>query len=284
MRKTEPWFKCYPSRLLGALAGMNASEQLVYQIVLLRIYENDDGCCQDDIATLVRRTKLSNRAVAEALESLASSRRLYRDDKGFWRNPIADRFTEKIKEIRILESTGGKTGAQRRWQKEKANQQNGNGVAIARPKGPHPTRDSPSLPLGDSLGLKVVSEERASGRTIWDFDQFWRQYPHKVGKGAARRAFDAAMKKKGTTFPDLMLGLARYAAKTDDRPWCNPATWLNQERWLDEPAAQGGVNGGGKREGSLLDAFERISGALDEAEAHTMRNGPVRQLPAGPVR
>ena len=25
----------------------------------------------------------------------------------------------------------------------------------------------------------------------------------------------------------LMAALLRYAAKTDDRPWCNPATWLN---------------------------------------------------------
>jgi hypothetical protein len=28
----------------------------------------------------------------------------------------------------------------------------------------------------------------------------------------------------------------RYIGKTDDRPWCNPATWLNQERWADQPA------------------------------------------------
>lgn len=143
--------------------------------------------------------------------------------------------------------------------------------------------ESLSFFSSEDSNLDVVSEERSSGQSrIWDFDQFWMQYPHKVGKGAARKAFDAVMKKTRATFPDVMLGLARYAAKTDDRPWCNPATWLNQERWLDEPAA-GGTDGG-KGERSLLDAFERISGLVDEAEADAVRDGSVRRLPAGQVR
>lgn len=90
--------------------------------------------------------------------------------------------------------------------------------------------------LEDSSLTQGVSEERSSGR--WNFDAFWEQYPHKVGKRAAVKAFDAARKRKGS-FVDLMLGLLRYVSKTDDRPWCNPATWLNQDRWLDQPAAGG---------------------------------------------
>jgi hypothetical protein len=66
------------------------------------------------------------------------------------------------------------------------------------------------------------------------FDAFWGLYPHKVGKADASKAFDRATKR--VTVTALMAGLERYAAKTDDRPWCNPATWLNQDRWTDEPA------------------------------------------------
>jgi hypothetical protein len=33
-----------------------------------------------------------------------------------------------------------------------------------------------------------------------------------------------------------MAGLEKYIAKTDDRPWCNPATWIHQDRWNDQPA------------------------------------------------
>src|SRR5208282_4091766 len=66
-----------------------------------------------------------------------------------------------------------------------------------------------------------------------DFEHFWQEWPHKIGKGAARTAFGLAIKK--TTLEIILSGIARYqVAKPRDRPWCNPATWLNQERWLDE--------------------------------------------------
>lgn len=72
-------------------------------------------------------------------------------------------------------------------------------------------------------------------------EQFWLQYPNKVGKADALRSLDRA-RKSGVGWLELMVGLARYVSKTDDRPWCNPATWLNQQRWTDEPA-NGGRNG-----------------------------------------
>ncbi len=34
-----PWFRCMPGRLLGALAGLQPDEGLIYVAVLLRIYE-----------------------------------------------------------------------------------------------------------------------------------------------------------------------------------------------------------------------------------------------------
>lgn len=71
------------------------------------------------------------------------------------------------------------------------------------------------------------------------FELWWRAYPHRVCKGQARRAWVAALRK--ATFQELMDGVARYvASKPHDIPWCNPATFLNGERWLDEypdPAA-----------------------------------------------
>lgn len=74
-----------------------------------------------------------------------------------------------------------------------------------------------------------------------DRERFWAAFPNKVGKAEAMRAFDRASKK--VTPEVLFPALHRYANKTDDRPFCNPATWLNQERWLDQPA----VNANGRR-------------------------------------
>lgn len=81
-----------------------------------------------------------------------------------------------------------------------------------------------------------VSALAASG---WppDFrEQFWGAYPHKVGKADAIRKLERAAGK--VSFDALMAALFRYANKTDDRPWANPATWIHQERWTDQPAME----------------------------------------------
>ena len=72
-----------------------------------------------------------------------------------------------------------------------------------------------------------------------DFEEWYGRYPHKVGKGAAVKAYRGARGKVDQA--TLLDGLKRYiAGKPPDRPWCNPATWLNQDRWLDQPAATTG--------------------------------------------
>lgn len=69
-----------------------------------------------------------------------------------------------------------------------------------------------------------------------EFDHFWQAFPNKVGKRAAEKSFIAARKR--VSFADLMGGLVAYVNKADDRHWCNPTTWLNQDRWLDRPSQQ----------------------------------------------
>lgn len=66
------------------------------------------------------------------------------------------------------------------------------------------------------------------------FDEWWKSYPHKIGKGAADKAYHKALKKAQAH--ELLDGIEKYKkSKPPDRAWCNPATWLNQERWKDEP-------------------------------------------------
>jgi hypothetical protein len=77
---------------------------------------------------------------------------------------------------------------------------------------------------------------RASSDPVFE-SEFWRAYPNKVGKPAALRAWGRAIKRADKA--TILAGLAAYIGKQDDRPWCNPATWLNQDRWADAPAAKG---------------------------------------------
>jgi phage repressor protein C with HTH and peptisase S24 domain len=67
---------------------------------------------------------------------------------------------------------------------------------------------------------------------------FWAAYPRKVGKVAALKAWDRAKNRPSTA--DI---LAAIEAQKSSEQWMkdggqyipNPATWLNQGRWDDQP-------------------------------------------------
>ena len=67
------------------------------------------------------------------------------------------------------------------------------------------------------------------------FAEWWAVYPRRRGKGEAAKAFAKALEK--TTFEHLLAMTVRFAddphRPTDFTPL--PSTWLNQERWDDDP-------------------------------------------------
>jgi hypothetical protein len=73
------------------------------------------------------------------------------------------------------------------------------------------------------------------------FEEFWSWYPRKTGKGAARKAYAKALKKKNHI---ALCHAANRLASDPNLPEKqfipHPATWLNEERWDDEPYAPRG--------------------------------------------
>lgn len=68
------------------------------------------------------------------------------------------------------------------------------------------------------------------------FAEFYMAYPRKVGKEAARRAFDRAVKTVDPTV--IVEGARRYAGDPNlpEKQFIpHPASWLNAGRWDDEP-------------------------------------------------
>lgn len=68
------------------------------------------------------------------------------------------------------------------------------------------------------------------------FEEFWERYPRKTVKSAARKAYAKAVKK--AQHDDIMFGLSQQMLSLTAREAQyipHPATWLNQERWNDEP-------------------------------------------------
>ena len=96
------------------------------------------------------------------------------------------------------------------------------------------------------------------------FDAFWRRWPHKVGKPAAEKAFA----KCSGEIEAILLGIDSYIRdKPPDRPWLNPATFLNQRRWEDAPA---GISSSPSQKGGFASLLAKSMG---------MKNGQSRRDP-----
>jgi len=109
------------------------------------------------------------------------------------------------------------------------------------------------------------------------FDAFWSLYPNKTGKGAGRKAWDKAVTRAEVDV--IMAGLQRYVNKRDDRNWCNPATWLNQDRWEDQ-TVRGGKKDNGDILGEWLDENFSNQGNDNGQEDSGRHHGNVERLSA----
>lgn len=96
------------------------------------------------------------------------------------------------------------------------------------------SRSSDAVPEGETGRKKKPNGALAHPKRGSRFDRFWRAYPHKVGKRAAAVAFGQALRR--ASLDEILAGLERYkATKPPERNWCNPLTFLDEDRWLDEP-------------------------------------------------
>jgi hypothetical protein len=104
---------------------------------------------------------------------------------------------------------------------------------------------SPSTSSSSSVRTAALTRVNRDGE-LAGFDTFWKEYPKKVGKDDARRAW-------GKRRPDAELQMKILAALDWQRQqdeWLreagrfipNPATWLTQGRWQDEPSTTPRVN------------------------------------------
>lgn len=92
----------------------------------------------------------------------------------------------------------------------------------------------PSLEPGHLFDAPPIAAAEDHG----GFDVFYAVYPRKVAPGKARTAYAAARKRAG--HDEIMTGLTRYVAETKGTApkfIAHPASWLNGDRWADEPGA-----------------------------------------------
>lgn len=191
----------------------------IEKMVLLVIadHASDDGTeAWPSQATIAAKASISIRTVQRSVNSLVSKGYLWmqkgaggsascRDD----RRP--HRYTIRLEKLR------GDTVTTRR---DRGDSESDNGATIT------PSTGRLSRPM---------NHPNDPPKETPAFDLFWAAYPIKVGKQAARRAWDKAIKEEK---PDVIIeGAKRYAADPNRHPsfTAHASTWLNAGRWADAP-------------------------------------------------
>ena len=155
----------------------------------------------------------------------------------------------------------------------------------------------PAVPKGDdndSHDSKNPKEpETTKGSSPKELKQqlesIYEAYPRKVGKPAALRAIEKAIKERGAVF--VLDATERYAAKVEEWPQADrcfvphPATWFNQQRFNDDPATwERNGNGGnhglppGQRLKLLQDERAEVSDDLRHERDMKKRTEGLRRL------
>lgn len=206
-------------------------------LTALADYADEHGKGWPSVGRLAEDTELSVRAVQNALRELVEAgiieRRERPGENGVTRAflyclPLSDpkpRAREKqgrVQEVqgRVQEVQGGE-GAP------------GAGGRVQEVRGHYVE------PLPRTTSRTFIEEANASSHPEpsfgGTFDEFYKAYPNKKAKEAAKRAFDKVRKERKATFAELMDGVERYKANKDpDYKWAHPASWLNAGRWADE--------------------------------------------------
>lgn len=101
------------------------------------------------------------------------------------------------------------------------------------------------------------------------FAEFWKEYPRKVAKAKAEKAWES-VKPTDEVFEKIMQAVRRQKIseqwrKDNGQYIPHPTTWLNQKRWEDEIDILSSSPGGGMTNGELgtVDKLNKQGTALD---------------------
>ena len=292
---TAPYLPLYVGDYMRDTRGLTAEQHGAYLLLLMCMWSSGGSLPADDkklarfaSCTPSRWSKIKADILAyfEVGEETITHRRLTAE-------------LEKAQEKSIKRSVSGTKGGHAKALKDKAASLANDTYLPCHSSEPEPdqnktrsndreTRASALVQSFDPNEVEILPPEPAASRQAdqsrrpvqGEFDRvFWPAYPHKVGKHAAASAWAKVCRRDDVWLDAITRALRRYVeAKPPDRPWCNPATWLNQGRWTDEPSddpepsrqdraySAGGSNGSG--------AHDRMRAGLAKAFGLGGERGP----------
>ena len=278
------WMPLHVAAYLADTTHLSTAEHGAYLLLMMHYWQR--GGLPDDDAKLARVARLTLKEWMSIRPTIAD---LFRDG---WSHGRIDEELTKAAGLIDQRRNAGKASAERRAQR-KSNERSTSVGTVAPAKGQqasgqlhkqeqegNPT-DSPQEPrdvraAAPVPALALVPEEPKpkSFQQIVNAEfeeRFWPSWPNKVGKPKARVAYFVARKRAEAD--QIMAGLERYVAtKAPDRPWLNPATFLNQDRFNDEPAPV--APGREPRHNPMLRAMAEM--AADSSDDGRRSDGPRR--------
>jgi len=207
------WMPLHIADYLADTGHLTATEHGAYLLLIMHYWQN--GRLPENERVIARIAKLTTEQWEESRDMLAM---LFGPG---WTHKRIDAELSKADEI--IEKR--RAAAESRYSKGKNQSSDANAMHVQ-----SKCIDTGVPPLTDNQSSSLRSEDARAP----DFDQFWEVYPNKIGEPAARKAFSKAIAR--ATVDEIIGGARDYAAKTDDRQWCNPAKWLSEDRWKDQPA------------------------------------------------
>lgn len=200
------------SRIWDDQSIQKQSELLV--LLALADFANDEGQCWPSVSRLAHKTRISERSIQYLLKSLVSDGRLLKLKSG----------GKRVGDSNVYRISLGCNPCTRGVEKE------GLGVQTDAVLGCTSFAPNPSV--------QPSIEQSHSERCL--FERFWEHYPKKVGRVAALLAWkERNLDRLTETIITAVQNQSRREASwklEGGRFIPHPATWLNQERWLDDSA------------------------------------------------
>jgi uncharacterized protein YdaU (DUF1376 family) len=262
MSKAEHWFPLYVGDYLSDTGHLSTSEHGAYLLLLMHQWRH--GCVPSDEKQLSKITRQPLHDWRRMSETILAFFAMEEGGAAYVQGRL-ERERAKADEYAARRTEKARKAATSRWKADAPSNAPSMPVASSEhvpsnawrcPTQPQPQEDT---------SLRSVSLSRASRTTHPDFADFWAAYPRKAGKGAAEKAFAAAI-AKGATVAEIAAGLNRQAWPADPQFIPHPATWLNQRRWQDDPAAAAPPRQQSERAGKMDWLIRDIQRERDAAE------------------
>ena len=196
--------------------NLPTTEKMILLVIADHATDEGDNAWPSQM-TIAARASCNVRTVQRSINELVAKGYLWVEKRGGGSATCRDdrrphRYTIVLKKLR-----GDKTPPRK---EERGDIQAGNGATI--------TTDTGRL----SRPMKHPNE--TPKETPGLFEIFWRAYPRKTAKGAAKKAWE---KLKAEEQLAAIEGAQRFAEdpNRDETFTPHPATWINAERWLDDP-------------------------------------------------